>query len=173
MSSKPATDSPDLATDTDATRPSVFAFDQDKFSLAAPVAAQDRAFVGKHLYTEQIRLLYRFSLVGYLAELIVTFLLGVILWETLGTRPELFAWFAAMFVVMLLRYGNYKWFIKKNPRPETLLTWERRIVFGSVLIGLLWGVMGSALLPRSGPTQMPVMMLVALLTLGSVAYYAS
>ncbi len=172
MSSKPATDSPDLATDTDATRPSVFAFDQDKFSLAAPVAAQDRAFVGKHLYTEQIRLLYRFSLVGYLAELIVTFLLGVILWETLGTRPELFAWFAAMFVVMLLRYGNYKWFIKKNPRPETLLTWERRIVFGSVLIGLLWGVMGSALLPRSGPTQMPVMMLVALLTLGSVAYYA-
>ncbi len=172
MSSNPATESPKLATELDLSSPSVFAFDQDKFSLAAPVAAQDRAFVGKHLYTEQIRLLYRFSLVGYLAELIVTFLLGVILWETLGTRPELFAWFAAMFVVMLLRYGNYKWFIKKNPRPETLLTWERRIFFGSILIGLLWGVMGSALLPRSGPTQMPVMMLVALLTLGSVAYYA-
>ncbi len=172
MSSNAAPDSPKLAAELDTPGPSVFALDQDKFSLAAPVAAQDRAFVGKHLYTEQIRLLYRFSLVGYLAELIVTFLLGVILWETLGTRPELFAWFAAMFVVMLLRYGNYKWFIKKNPRPETLLTWERRIFFGSVLIGLLWGVMGSALLPRSGPTQMPVMMLVALLTLGSVAYYA-
>ena len=172
MSSNPATNSPKSAAELDTSSPSVFALDQDNFSLAAPVAAQDRAFVGKHLYTEQIRLLYRFSLVGYLAELIVTFLLGIILWETLGTRPELFAWFAAMFVVMLLRYGNYKWFIKKNPRPETLLTWERRIVFGCILIGLLWGVMGSVLLPRSGPTQMPVMMLVALLTLGSVAYYA-
>ena len=145
---------PEMKSDFDSARPSVFALDMDKFSLAAPVAAQDRAFVGKHLYTEQVRLLYRFSLVGYLAELIVTFLLGVILWDTLGVRPELFAWFAAMFVVMLLRYGNYKWFIKRNPRPEALPPWERRIFIGSVVIGLLWGVMGSVLLPRSGPTQM-------------------
>ncbi|MEP7157085.1 MAG: PAS domain-containing protein, partial [Betaproteobacteria bacterium] len=172
MSSNPVTDSPDPGVEPGISRPSVLALDPDNFSLAAPVAAQDRAFVGKHLYSETVRLLYRFSLVGYLAELIVTFLLGVILWDTLGTRPELFAWFAAMFVAMLARYGNYKWFIKRNPRPEALPTWERRFFIGSILIGLLWGLMGSVLLPKAGPTQMPVMMLLALLTLGSVAYYA-
>ncbi len=172
MSNIPLSESPDLASEFISSRPSVLALDADNFSLAAPVAAQDRAFVGKHIYSEQVRLLYRFSLVGYLAELIVTFLLGVILWDTLGTRPELFAWFTAMFVVMILRYGNYKLFIRANPRPEKLPAWEQRIFIGSIAIGLLWGLMGSLLLPKSGPTQMPVMMLVALLTLGSVAYYA-
>ena len=117
-----------------ATKPSVLALDSDTFSLAAPVAAQDRAFVGQHIYAEQTRLLYRFSLVGYLAELIVTFLLGAILWDSLGKRPELFAWFAAAIVVMLLRYGNYKLFIKRNPRPVDLPSWERRFIIGSVLI---------------------------------------
>ena len=172
MSRNPASDSPDSASAFATSRPSVLALDPDTFSLAAPVAAQDRAFVGKHIHAEQVRLLYRFSLVGYLAELIVAFLLGVILWDTLGTRPELFAWFTTMFVVMILRYANYKWFIRRNPRPEVLPTWERRIVIGSIAIGLLWGLMGSLLLPKSAPTQLPVMMLVALLALGSVAYYA-
>ncbi len=161
MSSNSPAGLPDTGSEFISSRPSVLALDSDVFTLAAPVAAQDRAFVGKHLYTEQVRLLYRFSLVGYLAELIVTFLLGVILWDVLGTRPELFAWFAVMFVVMILRYGNYKWFIRSNPRPEKLGVWERRIFVGSIVIGLLWGLMGSLLLPRSGPTQMPVMMLVA------------
>ncbi len=158
--------------DPNATKPSVLALDSDTFTLAAPVAAQDRAFVGQHIYAEQTRLLYRFSLVGYLAELIVTFLLGAILWDSLGKRPELFAWFAAAIVVMLLRYGNYKLFIKRNPRPVDLPSWERRFVIGSVLIAALWGLMGSLLLPKTGATQLPIMMLVALLTLGSVAYYA-
>ena len=43
--------------------------------------AQDRSFVAQHIAAEQVRLLYRFSLVGYLAELLVTFLLGAILWN--------------------------------------------------------------------------------------------
>jgi len=158
--------------DFKSTKPSVLSLDSDKFSLAAPVAAQDRAFVGQHISAEQTRLLYRFSVVGYLAELIVTFLLGAILWDVLGTRPELFAWFAGAFLVMLLRYGNYKWFISRNPPPIALPTWEKRFIVGSILIAALWGLMGSLLLPKSGPTQAPIMMLVALLTLGSVAYYA-
>jgi diguanylate cyclase (GGDEF)-like protein/PAS domain S-box-containing protein len=158
--------------DFKSTKPSVLSLDSDKFSLAAPVAAQDRAFVGQHISAEQTRLLYRFSVVGYLAELIVTFLLGAILWDVLGTRPELFAWFAAAFLVMLLRYGNYKWFIRRNPPPVALPSWEKRFIVGSIAIALLWGLMGSLLLPKGGPTQAPIMMLVALLTLGSVAYYA-
>lgn len=141
-------------------------------SLAAPVSAQDRAFVAQHIFAEQVRLLYRFSLVGYLAEFMVTFLLGAILWNEMGRRPELFVWFVAASTVMVGRYGLYKLFIRANPAQDQLVAWETRFVIGCLLMAGLWGVMGSVLLPRAGPTQTPVMMLVALLTTGAVAYLA-
>ncbi len=95
--------------------------DQTKdFSLAAPIASEDRAFIAKHIFSEQVRLLFRFSLAGYLAELVVTFLLGALLWNELGQRPELFAWFAAAFVLMIARYGLYKFFIRANPPPQDM-----------------------------------------------------
>ena len=147
--------------------------DQSKdFSLAAPVASDDRAFVAKHIFSEQVRLLYRFSLAGYLAELVVTFLLGALLWNDLGQRPELFAWFFAAFVLMIARYGLYKFFIRANPPHAALKKWETAFLIGSLLLALLWGLMGSALLPKAGSIQMPVMMLVALLTTGAMTYYA-
>lgn len=158
--------------DRNASSPSVFAVGADAFSLAVPVASEDRNFVAKHIYTEQVRLLYRFSLIGYLAELMVTFLLGAILWNDLGKRIDLFAWFATAFFTMLVRYGMYKWFIRANPTSDTLKIWERRFIGGAIVMALLWGLMGSALLPKAGPTQLPVMMLVALMVTGSVAYFA-
>lgn len=141
-------------------------------SLAAPVSVHDRAFVAKHIFAEQVRLLYRFSLVGYLAELMVTFLLGAILWNELGERPELFVWFIAASLVMIGRYFLYKFFIRANPSPEQLANWEMRFIIGCLLMAALWGLMGSALLPKASQTQLPVMMLVALLTTGAVAYLA-
>ncbi len=141
-------------------------------STSAPLTAHDRAFVAQHIFAEQIRLLYRFSLVGYLAELMVTFLLGAILWGDLSSQPNLFLWFTAVFVVMIGRYGLYKFFIHANPSPDALKIWETRFMIGSLLMATLWGIMGSFLLPKAGPTQVPVMMLVALLNTGAVAYYA-
>lgn len=141
-------------------------------SLGAPVSAQDRAFVAKHIFAEQVRLLYRFSLVGYLAEFMVTFLLGAILWNDLGQRPELFLWFLAAIAVMLGRYALYKMFIRANPSPDQLAGWETKFVIATLAMAVLWGLMGSLLLPKVGPTQLPVMMLVALLTTGAVAYMA-
>ena len=141
-------------------------------SSAGIVSTQDRAFVAKHIFAEQVRLLYRFSLVGYLAEFMVTFLLGAILWSEVGQRPELFVWFMAAFAVMLGRYALYKMFIRANPSPEALRLWESRFVMATLVMAALWGLMGSVMLPRAGPTQLPVMMLVALLTTGAVAYMA-
>jgi diguanylate cyclase (GGDEF)-like protein/PAS domain S-box-containing protein len=141
-------------------------------SLAAPVSAHDRAFVAKHIFAEQVRLLYRFSLVGYLAELMVTFLLGAILWNELGQRPILFAWLIAASVVTVGRYFLYKVFVRANPSPEQLATWETRFVVGCLLMAALWGLMGLMLLPATDETQLPVIILVALLTTGAVAYLA-
>ena len=143
-----------------------------EFTLAAPIASDDRAFVVKHIFAEQVRLLYRFSLAGYLAELVVTFLLGILLWNEVGQRPLLFAWFGAAFVVMTARYGLYKFFIRVNPQPTEMEPWQKRFAVGSLLLALLWGLMGSLLLPKAGATQLSVMMLVALLTTGAMTYYA-
>ena len=140
--------------------------------LSAPTTQQDRVFAAKHIYAEQVRLLFRFSLVGYLAELLVTFLLGAILWDEFGNRPDLFVWFAAAFLVMVGRYGLYKWFIVAHPAQDNLAVWEQRFFIGSLIMAALFGVMGSLLLPKAGSTQLPVMMLVALLSTGAVAYYA-
>ena len=147
--------------------------DQTKeFSLAAPIAADDRAFVAKHIFSEQVRLLYRFSLAGYLAELVVTFLLGALLWSELGQRPEMFAWFSAAFVLMITRYGLYNFFVRANPPLAAMDKWQTFFMVGSLLLAVLWGLMGSVLLPKTGSTQLPVMMLVALLTTGAMTYYA-
>lgn len=132
---------------------------------------QDRAFIEYPIYAEQTRLLYRFSVVGYLIELMVTFLLGAILWEEMS-KPMLFAWFIAAFLVMLGRYGLYKVFIRKNPAVEDFAVWEWRFIAGSIIIALLWAAMGTALLPETQIAQMPVIMLIALMTTGSVAYFA-
>ena len=140
-------------------------------ALPFKLTQQDRAFIEQPIFAEQTRLLYRFSVVGYLVELMVTFLLGAILWVEMS-RPLMFAWFIAAFLVMLGRYGLYKLFIQKNPAVEDFAVWEWRFVSGSIILALLWAAMGTVLLPETQTAQMPVIMLIALMTTGSVAYFA-
>ena len=125
------------------------------------------------LHAEQVRLLFRFSLVGFLATLLVIFILGAILWDDLS-RPALFTWFVAVSMVCVGRYLMYKAFMAEGPGPERAATWERRFIAGTVLAGLCWAVIGTLLLPD--PTRMvqrlSVAMLVMLLMTGAVAYYA-
>lgn len=144
---------------------------QTTSALPFKLTQQDRAFIGQPIFAEQTRLLYRFSVVGYLVELMVTFLLGAILWVEMS-RPLMFAWFIAAFLVMLGRYGLYKLFIQKNPAVEDFAAWEWRFVAGSIILALLWAAMGTVLLPETQAAQMPVIMLIALMTTGSVAYFA-
>ena len=144
---------------------------QTTSALPFKLTQQDRAFIEQPIFAEQTRLLYRFSVVGYLVELMVTFLLGAILWVEMS-RPLMFAWFIAAFLVMLGRYGLYKLFIQKNPAVEDFAAWEWRFVAGSIILALLWAAMGTVLLPETQTAQMPVIMLIALMTTGSVAYFA-
>ncbi|HET9579101.1 MAG TPA: EAL domain-containing protein [Usitatibacter sp.] len=125
------------------------------------------------LEVEQTRLLFRFSLVGYLATLLVIFILGAILWEDLA-NPRLFAWFAWMTAVTIGRYGLYKTFIQLDPPSERHAIWERRFIAGTILAGLGWMAIGTLLLPDSARVvqRLSVVMLVMLLMTGAVAYYA-
>jgi diguanylate cyclase (GGDEF)-like protein/PAS domain S-box-containing protein len=152
----------DVTSNTDAAGP----------ALANAITQADQAFVARHIAAEQIRLLYRFSLVGYLAELMVTFLLGAILWSQVSDSPVLYAWFASAFFVMLGRYILYKFFIRANPAHAALVVWEKRFVVGALMMAALWGLIGAFMLSKTSPSQLPVMMLVALLCTGAVAYYS-
>ena len=125
------------------------------------------------LHAEQVRLLFRFSLVGYLASLLVVFILGAILWEDLA-RPALFAWFVAISLVGVGRYLLYKAFIQSAPPDSAMVLWETRFIAGTVLAGLCWMSIGTVLLPDSARMvqRLSVVMLVMLLITGAVGYYA-
>src|SRR4030088_3044768 len=100
------------------------------------------------LQAEQLRLLFRFSVVGHLATLLVIFILGGILWQDLA-RPALFAWFVATSLVAIGRYLLYKAFIRETPPTSELGLWEGRFIAGTILAGVCWAIIGTALLPDS------------------------
>ena len=125
------------------------------------------------LQAEQLRLLFRFSVVGHLATLLVIFILGAILWEDLA-RPSLFLWFVSTSLVAVGRYLLYKVFVRVSPPARDHAMWETRFIVGTVLAGMCWAVIGSVLLPDSARMvqRLCVVMLVMLLMTGAVAYYA-
>ena len=141
-----------------------------KLPLAAPAnpEAADQA-----LQAEQLRLLFRFSVVGHLATLLVIFTLGAILWEDLA-RPALFMWFVATSLTAIGRYLLYKAFIRQTPPSHELRLWEGRFIAGTILAGVCWAMIGSLLLPDATRMvqRLSVVMLVMLLMTGAVAYYA-
>jgi len=125
------------------------------------------------LQAEQLRLLFRFSVVGHLATLMVIFILGAILWEDLS-RPALFLWFVSTSLVAVGRYLLYKVFVRVSPPMADHKMWEARFIVGTVLAGVCWAMIGSVLLPDSARMvqRLSVVMLVMLLMTGAVAYYA-
>src|ERR1700748_3313736 len=100
------------------------------------------------LHAEQVRLLFRFSLVGYLATLLVIFILGAILWEDLA-RPALFLWFVSISLVTVGRYLVYKAFSQKSPADDEIGIWEKQFMAGTLLAGLCWLAIGTVLLPET------------------------
>jgi diguanylate cyclase (GGDEF)-like protein/PAS domain S-box-containing protein len=139
----------------------------------APGPASPAAGSPERVREDQVRLLYRFSLVGYLATLLVVFILGAVLWEQLD-RPLLFAWFAAISAITMGRYAVYKLFINREPPPSELPRWEKLFLAGSLLTALCWATIATVLLPDSGhlAQRLSVVMLVTLLVTGAVGYYA-
>jgi diguanylate cyclase (GGDEF)-like protein/PAS domain S-box-containing protein len=137
------------------------------------LASSDAAPEDPPLHAEQVRLLFRFSLVGYLATLLVIFILGAILWEDLA-RPALFFWFVAISLVAVGRYLLYKAFIREVRPASEMYAWEKRFLLGTVLAALCWMAIGTVLLPDSTRMvqRLSVAMLVTLLMTGAVAYYA-
>jgi diguanylate cyclase (GGDEF)-like protein/PAS domain S-box-containing protein len=135
---------------------------------------EERAAEKTPLHAEQIRLLFRFSLVGSLATLLVILLLGAILWEDLSSSVTLFAWFVAISLVTIARYGLYKAFIRRERSAQEVASWETAFLVGATVAGLCWLAIGTALLPDVDrmAQRVAVVMMLMLLTTSAVAYYA-
>ena len=142
-------------------------------SRSPAAAPTDPKAADKALQAEQLRLLFRFSVVGHLATLLVIFILGAILWEDLA-RPALFMWFVATTLTAIGRYLLYKAFINESPPASELKLWEGRFIGGTILAGVCWAMIGTFLLPDATRMvqRLSVVMLVMLLMTGAVAYYA-
>src|SRR5438105_9173118 len=100
---------------------------------------KEAQIVDTPLQAEQLRLLFRFSVVGHLATLLVIFILGGILWQDLA-RPALFMWFVATSLTAVGRYLLYKAFLHRNPPPEESGLWEGRFIAGTILAGVCWAM---------------------------------
>jgi PAS domain S-box-containing protein len=125
------------------------------------------------VHAEQVRLLYRLSLVGYLATLLVTLALGAVLWNELSPRPALFAWLAFITLLTIARYGLYKAYMSAKPGVEQAPGWGNWFVVGTGLMGFGWAIVGTLLFPLGNLfNEMSVVMLVALLTTGALAEHA-
>jgi PAS domain S-box-containing protein len=125
------------------------------------------------VYAEQVRLLYRLSLVGYLATLLVALALGAVLWNELSPRPALFAWLAFITVLTIARYGLYKAYMSAKPNVAQAPNWGNWFVVGTGLMGFGWAMVGTLLFPLGNLfNEMSVVMLVALLTTGALAEHA-
>lgn len=125
------------------------------------------------VYAEQVRLLYRLSLVGYLATLMVALALGAVLWNELSPRPQLFAWLTFISMLTIARYGLYKAYMSVKPGVAQAPRWGNWFVVGTGLMGFGWAVVGTLLFPFGNLfNEMSVIMLVALLTTGALAEHA-
>jgi diguanylate cyclase (GGDEF)-like protein/PAS domain S-box-containing protein len=124
------------------------------------------------IYAEQVRLLYRLSLVGYLATLLAALALGAVLWNELS-RPALFVWLAFICLITIARYGLYKAYMGAKPGPDQAPAWGTWFVVGTGLMGFGWAVVGTILFPVGNLfNEMSVVMLIALLNTGALAEHA-
>src|SRR5688572_3200054 len=66
----------------------------------------------------------------------------VVLWPT-ADRRLLVAWVAAMTVVVIVRAAVRHRYLRAQPSADETATWARRLVWGSLFTGLLWGLGGA------------------------------
>ena len=117
---------------------------------------------------EQIRTLYSQSVALFAVSPVTATIVAVVLWPS-ADRRLLSAWVSAMIVVVLLRAAVRRRYLRAHPSTEETAFWARRLVWGALITGLLWGVGGALLYdPRTFIPQ-----LVLAFTIGGMVAGAS
>lgn len=117
---------------------------------------------------EQIRTLYSQSLAIFAVSPLAASIVAVVLWPT-ADRRLLIGWVTAMTAVISVRALLRRRYFRAQPSAQFTATWARRLVWGALLTGLVWGV-GGALLYDPRPL---VPQLVLVFTIGGMVAGAS
>jgi signal transduction histidine kinase len=91
---------------------------------------------------EQIRTLYSQSLAMFAVSPLTATIVTVVLWPS-ADRRLLVAWVTAMTVVVIVRAAVRHRYLRAQPSADETATWARRLVWGSLFTGLLWGLGGA------------------------------
>ncbi len=92
----------------------------------------------------------------------VAFVLGM--WPAVDQRVAI-AWLVLHSLILVIRLGSLRAFHKKTPTIDRVGLWERRLVFGALATGIMWGGAAAFLFPP----QAPLHQVLVGLTIGGMA----
>jgi signal transduction histidine kinase len=132
-------------------------------SWVSTVAHDVPAATDAAVQAEQIRILYSQSLAIFAVSPLAATIVAVVLWPT-ADRRLLIGWVTAMTAVILVRALLRRRYFRAQPSAQFTATWARRLVWGALVTGLVWGL-GGALLYDPQPL---VPQLVLVFTIGGM-----
>ncbi|MFQ6022828.1 MAG: EAL domain-containing protein [Acidiferrobacterales bacterium] len=123
----------------------------NKLSIAAKLSdphrgadeAQQRT---PRLISEQVRLLYRQAISGFVATLLNAVFLVAVLWQVVA-RERLLAWAALIVIITLSRYGLVRAYRRASDTETNVERWRLWFIVGAGAAGVGWGLAGTVLFP--------------------------
>ncbi|MBI2289329.1 MAG: EAL domain-containing protein [Betaproteobacteria bacterium] len=99
------------------------------------------------VFAEQVRLLYRLSKPAYVGTLVNVMVIALAL-RNVVPLPLLLSWVALVTVVTLARYLLFKAYFARPLPVEDAPLWANRFSVGALVMGCMWGLLGSVLMPQ-------------------------
>lgn len=107
---------------------------------------EDRKLGPGWLQAEQVKWLYTYGSLNFIAALVTAVVLSVLLWGV-SSAGALFVWLVLIVLVSAARFLLNLKFTKADPDPEEMAGWGTRYVIGVLVAGIAWGCAGAFLFP--------------------------
>jgi diguanylate cyclase (GGDEF)-like protein/PAS domain S-box-containing protein len=126
----------------------------------------------KRIRAEQISLLYRNSIIGFLVSVILGALLCLILYPHISMH-RLLTWFLSLLIITTIRFLITRYYQKADPKRLNLRKWEMLFLLSTGLAGVVWGASILVLSPAdSSIHQLLILLFLAGLVGGSVGVFS-
>ena len=117
------------------------------------------------IFANEVRLLYRMSRPAYAGTLINALIVVFALWNV-TPRPLLMVWLVLVTAITTACFALYKAYFARAERANAAQVWANRYIIGATVMGCMWGLLGSVLLPEA---EIPHQFLIVFLVGGMVA----
>ena len=103
------------------------------------------------IYAEQVKLLYRLSKPAYVGTLVNVMVIAMAL-RNVTPLPSLLIWVALVTLATLARYLLFKAYFARPRQVEEAPLWANRFSVAALVMGCMWGLLGSVLMPQEAIT---------------------